>query len=333
MSDLEGVILSDYLLLKCISKGGVADVYRARENGEGNFEVAVKVFRPGYAQREAFRDYFMAEAEKIGQFDHSNILPFLEFGEGEGLLYTVTPFVVPGTLEDLLVRVGGKFSAMQALPIMQQLCSAVQYAHSHDPQTPPPSANTTSPSSHTGFSFLATPSNDTSKQALTTMNFGSPGLPSSEGKSNPKMSFLQENTSIGQDKNRFWSVDPDPLEWSPITNTQVGTVPLTANAYLHSKPLAPTELPPEQQANDNQNENKLNEGLRKALPIVVVILLLLGLLGALLSSFYFPGDRHGAYSPPTHEHTAQFVVYSIKTWQVVPLALLKTTPEYVGIED
>ena len=49
MSDLEGVILSDYLLLQCISKGGVADVYRARENGEGNFEVAVKVFRPGYA--------------------------------------------------------------------------------------------------------------------------------------------------------------------------------------------------------------------------------------------------------------------------------------------
>ena len=74
----------------------------------------------------------MDEAEKIGQFDHPNILPFLEFGEGEGLLYTVTPFVVPGTLEDLLARVGGKFSAMQALPIMQQLCSAVQYAHGHD---------------------------------------------------------------------------------------------------------------------------------------------------------------------------------------------------------
>ncbi|MFL5703682.1 MAG: serine/threonine protein kinase [Ktedonobacteraceae bacterium] len=518
MSDLEGVILSDYLLLKCISKGGVADVYRARENGEGNFEVAVKVFRPGYAQREAFRDYFMAEAEKIGQFDHPNILPFLEFGEGEGLLYTVTPFVVPGTLEDLLVRVGGKFSAMQTLPIMQQLCSAVQYAHSHDvihgnikptnvfvaadgrmllsdfgiacgyddsqqsltrvgwgsaeyaapeqslgvvkrssdiyalgvllfrmltgqppftgqtpvevllkhvrqpspssralvpsisdavdgvlkialqkrsedrfasaeefgsaflaavsvapvaspvarsiatsaplsnpqtpvpalhtagsvydPQTPPPSANTTSPSSHTEFSFLATPFNDTSKQAPTTMNFGSPGLHSSEGKSIPKMSFLQENTSMGQDKYRFWSVDPDPLEWSPITNTQVGSVPLTANAYLHSKPLPPTELPPEPQtssslpqANDSQNENKLNEGLRKALPIVVVILLLLGLLGALLSSFYFPGDGHGAYSPPIPEHTAQFVVHSIKTLPVVPLSLLSTTPEYVEIED
>lgn len=133
MSDLlEGAMLSEYLLLQCISRGGVADVYRARQTGEGNYEVAVKIFRPGYAQRESFREYFMAEAEKIGQLEHPDILPFLEFGEGEGLLYAVTPFVTTGALEDLLRRVGGKFSAMQALPIMQQLCSAVQYAHNRD---------------------------------------------------------------------------------------------------------------------------------------------------------------------------------------------------------
>ncbi len=133
MSDLlEGVQLSDFLLIKCINRGGVADVYRGRQVGEGNYEVAVKVFRPGYAQRESFREYFMSEAEKIGQFEHPNILPFLEFGEGEGLLYAVTPFIQGGTLADLLKQVGGKFSAMQALPIMQQLCSAVQYAHDRD---------------------------------------------------------------------------------------------------------------------------------------------------------------------------------------------------------
>jgi serine/threonine protein kinase len=133
MSDiLEGVMLSEYLLLQCISRGGVADVYRARQTGEGNYEVAVKVFRPGYAQRESFREHFMTEAEKIGQFEHPNIMPFLEFGEGEDLLYSVTPLVTTGTLEYFLSRVGGKLSAMQALPIMQQLCSAVQYAHEHD---------------------------------------------------------------------------------------------------------------------------------------------------------------------------------------------------------
>ena len=133
MSDLlEGVMLSDYLLLECISKSGIADIYRACQTNEGNYEVAVKVFRTGYAQRESFREYFMTEAEKIGRFEHPNILPFLEFGEGEDLLYSVTPLVTTGTLDDLLRRAGGKLTAMQALPIMQQLCSAVQYAHEHD---------------------------------------------------------------------------------------------------------------------------------------------------------------------------------------------------------
>ena len=140
MSDLEGVILSDYLLMQCISKDGVADVYRARQVhgasvqqfGEKTFDVAVKVFRPGYAQRKSFRDYFMVEAEKIGRFTHPNILPFLEYGEGDDLLYLVTPFMTNGTLDDLLVRVGGHLSALQALPIMEQLCSAVQYAHDAD---------------------------------------------------------------------------------------------------------------------------------------------------------------------------------------------------------
>src|ERR1700730_18351456 len=106
MSDLlEGVQLSDYLLIECISRGGVADVYRGQQVGEGNYEGAVKVFSPGYAQREAVRNYFMPEAEKIGQFEHPNILPFLEFGEGEGLLYAVTPFIQGGTLTGLLKQV------------------------------------------------------------------------------------------------------------------------------------------------------------------------------------------------------------------------------------
>ena len=75
MSNLEGAILSDYLLLQCISKGGIADVYRAEQNGEGNHEVAAKVFRSSFAQRATFRDYFMTKPEKFGQFEHPHILP------------------------------------------------------------------------------------------------------------------------------------------------------------------------------------------------------------------------------------------------------------------
>ncbi|MFL5659401.1 MAG: serine/threonine protein kinase [Ktedonobacteraceae bacterium] len=527
MSDLEGVMLSDYLLLQCISKGGLADVYRARQNGDGNYEVAVKVYRSGYAQEESFRNYFMAEAEKIGQFDHPNILPFLEFGEGEPLLYVVTPFVAPGMLEDLLVRVGGRFSAMQALPIMQQLCSAVQYTHNHDAihgnikptnvfvaadgrmllsdfgiahrydgqqsftnagwgsaeyaapeqslgvlrrasdiyalgvllfriltgQSPftgqtavevllkhvrqqPPSARSLVPnisdavdgvicmamqksaddrftsaeelsnaflaavtvapvaspvasrpvvllspqpalgqplpvsapknsrtpvpafnasavaderqtpvrphhsppygahalpplsSSAPGeFAFLAPALDDPNLRIRPTMEVAGGGI-GADVTEMRKIKSLEEKISMG--KAPFWSVDPDPVEWSPIANAVTppqemnAVVPLTADAYLRSKPHVPEDLPAGSEGvsvakeADRNGGNRFNEGLRKALPIVVVVLLLLGLLGALLSSFFFPSDGPGAYVRPMHG-TQHMVVNGVETRLILPI--------------
>src|ERR1700730_7356511 len=129
MSDLEGVILGEYLLIRSIVKGSAADVYHARHHGPEHYDVAIKIFHPGYARQESFRSHFMHKAEILGRLDHPHILPLLEFGEGEGLLYCVTPFISTGTLRDLLRLVGGKLSIAQALPLMQQLCGALQYAH------------------------------------------------------------------------------------------------------------------------------------------------------------------------------------------------------------
>lgn len=466
MSDFEGVMLSDYFLLQCISKGGVADVYRARQHGESNYEVAVKVYRSGYAQRDSFREYFMAEAEKIGQFDHPNILPFLEFGEGEGLLYAVTPFVATGTLEDLLRRVGGRFSAIQALPIIQQLCDAVQYAHDHDVihgnikpgnvfvaadgrmlladfgiargyddsqqsltragwgsaeytapeqslgvlrrssdiyalgvllyrvltgqppftgQTPievllkhvrqqPPLARLVVPGIsdavdeviHKAMQKRADDRFSSAEElsnaflaAVTIAPVASPVAKTAAGPSIPQtvsqqftsvsdpltpgtslmgidpqtpvpthLAFsslssssealkkasqqsttatdhntehrqrnaLRKNSAAG--KPRFWTVDSDPVEWSPITNAKVNLIPLTADAYLSNKsvvmepevqPLSPVPQSAEEEGEhiEEKAQSALAVRLRKLLPVVVVILLLLGLLGALLSSFYF----------------------------------------------
>lgn len=471
MSDLEGVMLSDYLLLQCICKGGVADVYHARQNGEGNYEVAVKVYRPGYAQRDSFREYFMAEAEKIGQFDHPNILPFLEFGEGEGLLYAVTPYVATGSLEDLLRRVGGKFSALQALPIMQQMCSAVQYAHDHDVihgnikpgnvfvaadgrmlladfgiaygyddsqqsltrvgwgaaeytapeqslgvlrrssdiyalgvllyriltgqspftgQTPvevllkhvrqqPPSARlavasisdavdaviqmalqkrsddrfTSAEELSNAFLAAVTVSPVASPVAKSVASFSTAQMVSqhpapvnnphtpvpanlafstfssssyalketpqvtaatSHGGGSDAGEIRRKNAPeeiIGVGRPQFWTVDPDPVEWSPITNAKVNLIPLTADAYLYNKAVAQVSdaeqaarvslsAQKEIEHDEERAPSALAVHLRRLLPVVVVILLLLGLLGALLSSFYFPEDKPGAYLLPIH---------------------------------
>lgn len=129
MSDLEGVVLGDYSLEKRLSKGGIADVYYGHPKEQTDVEVAIKVFHSRHAQQISFRKHLKAQVEMIGNFEHPNILRVLEYGEGEGLLYVVTPYMQAGTLEDLLLRVGGRFSALQALPIVQQLCDAVHYAH------------------------------------------------------------------------------------------------------------------------------------------------------------------------------------------------------------
>ncbi len=121
----------------------------------------------------------------------------------------------------------------------------------------------------------------------------------------------------------FWSVDP--LEWSPIGKEQVGSVPLTAADYLQSMPIAPEEpaspaamapvpaalvaagdavpetkkappeggTPPVKAGKAGKDRNGAREWRKKLLPILVVILLLIGLLGALLSSLLFPGPSGG----------------------------------------
>src|SRR6266567_304904 len=127
MSDLEGAVISDYLLQQCLSKGGVADIYHAQPLGRDTEQVVVKIFRHGYVQRSAFRDYFLSEAEKIARLKHPHILPVIQYGQETDLLYVVMPSIATGNLDDLLIRVGGRLSAMQALPIIQQLCSALTY--------------------------------------------------------------------------------------------------------------------------------------------------------------------------------------------------------------
>ncbi|MBA2679366.1 MAG: protein kinase [Ktedonobacteraceae bacterium] len=129
MSDLEGVVLGGYYLEKRLSKGGIADVYYGHPHMQTDVEVAIKVFHSRHAQQISFREHLRTQVEMISTFEHPNILRVLKYEEGEGLLYIVTPYMQAGTLEDLLLRVGGRFSALQALPIIQQLCDAVQYAH------------------------------------------------------------------------------------------------------------------------------------------------------------------------------------------------------------
>ena len=124
--------------------------------------------------------------------------------------------------------------------------------------------------------------------------------------------FLNEPDKQGD--SLFWSVDP--AEWSPIAkemeeDTKAG-VPLTANEYLQNKPLV---LMTPNEAAQEQKVETFQARFKKVLPLLVVLLLLLGLLGAMLSAFFYPTSKSGAYIAyiGTYE-TKNYAIVSIYTW-------------------
>lgn len=129
MAGLEGMKLGSYEILQRIGSGGMAEVYRARQLTAFGREVAIKVVRAGYSEDPNFRERFLREAQAISKLSHPNILPLIEFGEQEEMLYLVMPLVREGTLRDLLHQRKGPLPLEEAIPFFIQLCNAVHYAH------------------------------------------------------------------------------------------------------------------------------------------------------------------------------------------------------------
>src|SRR5215467_8135284 len=129
MAGLEGTRLGAYELITRTGRGGMAEVYRARQLTAFNREVAVKVIRTHFTEDPSFRERFLREAQAISRLSHPNILPLIEFGEEGETLYLVTPLVRGGTLRDLLRQRAGPLPLEESLPLFLQLCQAVQSAH------------------------------------------------------------------------------------------------------------------------------------------------------------------------------------------------------------
>jgi serine/threonine-protein kinase len=96
--------------------------------------VAVKVLRPQLLadarQWPLFLARFRREADATAALDHANIVPIYEFGEQDDLAYLVMPYLPDGSLADLLAR-QGPLPIPQALGYVDQIASALDYAHQH----------------------------------------------------------------------------------------------------------------------------------------------------------------------------------------------------------
>ena len=137
-----GQRLSHFYLVRLIEKGGMGEVYLAKDNNL-NRQVAIKVIGTVItsstdtdAMDEAVR-LFQTEAKAITLLEHPHILPLLDYGEEniKGTLYTfmVMPYRQEGSLASLLRR--NRESRQLSLPevthFLQQAAGALQYAHDH----------------------------------------------------------------------------------------------------------------------------------------------------------------------------------------------------------
>ena len=83
-----------------LGRGGSAFVYRALDRRTGQ-RVAIKVLRPELVESLA-ASRFEKEIRRHQGLHHPNIVPVLDFGASNGLLYCVLPLMEEGTLRTRL---------------------------------------------------------------------------------------------------------------------------------------------------------------------------------------------------------------------------------------
>jgi serine/threonine protein kinase len=124
---LEGTQLGNYDVIRRIRVGGMGAVYEGRQRTAFGRRVAIKVILGNYASDREMRRRFAREARTVAQLHHPHILPLIEFGDEQGILYLVMPFIEGGTLTGYLRR--SLPDLKDVADIFLQLLDAVEYAH------------------------------------------------------------------------------------------------------------------------------------------------------------------------------------------------------------
>lgn len=123
------VLGNRYELIEKIGEGGMAIVYKARDNKLSRL-VAVKILKVEFANNKDISDKFKKEATAVANFSDANIVNVLDVGhEEEGNIdYFVMEYVDGKTLKDLIVE-NGKLNYTVAISIAIQIAKALECAH------------------------------------------------------------------------------------------------------------------------------------------------------------------------------------------------------------
>jgi eukaryotic-like serine/threonine-protein kinase len=122
------ILGGQFQILQKIGSGGMGSVYKAAQPAM-NRMVAVKILHPKLANRKDLVSRFRREARAMSHLTHPNTVKVLLYGELEdGSLYIVMEYLEGKNLNQS-VRKDGPMAADRAVPIMIQVCGALQEAH------------------------------------------------------------------------------------------------------------------------------------------------------------------------------------------------------------
>jgi eukaryotic-like serine/threonine-protein kinase len=130
-------IFGTYVLEEMLSRGGMAEIYRAQRTGPHSFRktVVLKKILPGLAKNEDFRRLFIEEAKTVALLDHPHIVPVHELGEINDDLYMTMEYVNGFDLKTMLRRSqekGLKLPLDLAVYIAARIASALDFAFTRE---------------------------------------------------------------------------------------------------------------------------------------------------------------------------------------------------------
>src|SRR5687767_809914 len=123
---LSSALEARYRVSREIGAGGMATVYLAHDLRHER-DVAIKVLHPDLAAALG-AERFLAEIKTTAKLQHPHILPLLDSGEANGLLFYVMPYVAGESLRNRLDR-ETQLGVDQAVRIAREVAAALESAH------------------------------------------------------------------------------------------------------------------------------------------------------------------------------------------------------------
>ena len=125
---LTSAVSGRYRVERELGAGGMATVYLAHDVRHDR-EVAIKVLHPDLGAALG-AERFLGEIRTTARLQHPHVLPLLDSGEADGLLFYVMPYVAGETLRARLER-ERQLPIPEAVRIAREVASALDHAHRH----------------------------------------------------------------------------------------------------------------------------------------------------------------------------------------------------------